>query len=817
MKSSPYIRSFVGGVVSPSMVSRIDDATRDHGLASCRNMLVLPEGIAASRPGTRFVRAAKNADKKARMIPFRYSSTQTTALEFGEAYIRFHTFGATLLTPTTGVSAWSAVPTYDAGDLVTYGGFTWVAVEDVPANRQPDTYEYGSGTPVVTATWVESYSLSLTPPAGYDYVGTELPAAVTIGQNVYISTTIYVFSLITITEHGITYYEEAMVPQTQYVGYTGTAGAGASGNYWYKLGVPYEIPSPYAEQHLMDLHYVQSGDVLTIVHPEYAPRELRRLGATAWVLSEIDFGSQQTAPTIASTTPTTATTPSDLQTYSYVATNVSDDQADESVASSASTASNQLFDTGALNTITFGAAGRRNVYRLSGGLYGFIGQTITTTLIDDNIAPDVSRTPPENADPFATDWPAAVTYWGQRRGFGGTTLLPQTFWLTKAGTESNLDSSIPVRDDDAVSLKIAAREAATIRHLVPLGGLVVLTSSGEFTIKAEGPVTPTTLRRPPDQGYIGSSNVQPVVVNTDLVFAGARGGHIYGMGANFAITDNQGYVAVDMSVRAPHLFDFKTIRDMAFVRAPTPIVWLVSSDGSLIGLTYVPTEEVRAFHTHFTVNGEFESICAVAEGDEDIIYAIVKRTIDGATVRYVECLAPRFYTGNSSAFFVDCGATYSGTAATTISGLDHLEGETVAILADGGVVQPQVVTSGDITLETAASVVQVGLPLTRELRTLPVAVENIVGFGQGVAKSICDMAVRVLESGAWLYGAEVTRLFEVPGRTDEAWGSPPSLRNGYEDVTMPSAWDDDGQAYIIASDPTPLTVASILKQVEFGG
>jgi len=793
------------------MVGRIDDANRDSGLSNCRNMIVLPEGIATSRPGTRFVRETKDSARKARMLPFRYSSTQTTALEFGHTYIRFHTYAASLLTPTTGVSAWSAVPTYSAGDLVTYGGSTWYAVYDVPANKQPDLFEYGSGVVVVSASWVESYPRSTTAPTGYDFVGTELPATATVGQDVYI------LDIVTTTEYvdgGGGIVGPTIIVTTYYTGYTGTAGASAPADYWYQLGDVYEIPSPYDETHIKDIHYVQSGDVLTLVHPLYAPRELRRNSATNWTLEIIDFGSTLAAPTISAVTPTLGATPSLAQDYSYVATNVSEDQTDESVASAAVTASNQIFDTGALNTITFASAGRRNVYRLSGGLYGFIGQTTTTTLIDDNISPDVSRTPPVNQNPYATDWPGAVTYWGQRRAFGGTPLLGQSLALTKAGTESNLDYSTPVRDDDAISLKIAAREAATIRHLVPLDGLVVLTSSGEFTIVSDGPLTPTSVRRPLVPGYVGASNVQPVVVDDDLVYCAARGGRLRGMGYSF---DRNRNISADLSIRAPHLFDFKTLLDMAFTRAPTPIVWSVSSAGSLIGLTYVPGEQVKAFHTHYT-SGYFESICAVAEGDEDIVYAIVKRTIDGADVRYVECFSQRFYTAAEDAFFVDCGLTYSGAAATTISGLDHLVGATVNILADGGVVAPQVVSgAGEITLPVAASKVQVGLPLQRDIQTLPIAVEDVEGFGQGIEKTIAALNVRVLESGAWFAGSDLASLRETPARSTENWGSPPDLSNGYIDVSIDDNWNQEGQVYIVATDPTPLTLASLTKEVEFGG
>lgn len=815
MKTKLYTRGFVGGVISPSMVGRIDDAKRDSGLRTARNMIVLPEGVATSRPGTRFVRAAKNADKKARMITFRYSSTQTMALEFGETYIRFHTFGATLLTPTSGVSAWSAVPAYAQGDLVTNSGFTWYAVSAVPANQAPTTNEYVGGSPVVSATWVESVAASGTPPVGYTFVGSELPAVAVLAQQVYIQITTYVFSLVVIGyDGGIPIFEPTYVPVIEYVGYTGTAG-GAGAGYWYKLGTYYEIPTPYAEADLMDLHYVQSGDVMTFVHPNYAPRELRRASATNWTLVPITFASALSAPAISAVTPTAAGSPSTTQTYSYVATNISADQSDESVQSAASTAVNQLLDSGAINTVTFAGAARRNVYRLSGGLYGFVGQTITTTLVDDNIEPDVSKTPPTHQNPFATDWPAAVTYFGQRRAFGGTTLLQQSFWLTKVGAESNLDYSIPLRDDDAIAVRIAAREASTIRHLVPLGDLLILTSSGEFSVSGgNGPITPLSVRSVPSTGYVGANNVQPVVVDDDLIYAAARGGHLRGMGYSF---DRQRYASVDLSVRASHLFDFKTVKDMAFTRAPTPIVWSVSSDGKLVGLTYVPAEEVKAFHTHETT-GFFESICSASEGDEDILYTVVRRTIEEATVRYIECFSPRFYDDIEDAYFVDCGITYNDVAATTISGLDHLIGETVAILADGGVVEPQVVNaSGEIELVTEAEIVQVGLPLYREASTLPIAIESVEAFGQAEVKNINKVWVRLDYSGAFLAGPNTDSLQEMPARRAEAWGLPPDRRTEVVELTIKGEWNADGTLVMLSSDPTPLTIVSLTQEVEFGG
>lgn len=814
-----YTRSFNGGIISPDMFGRIDDLKNNTGLRSIINMICLPQGPIVSRPGTAFVREVKDSTKVTRLIPFRYSSTQTQVLEFGEAYIRFHTFGATLLSTDDGLSAWDSGTAYEPGDRVTKGGHIWYCMA-ATTNDDPETpsNQYDP-TPVVSAVWELTSAASTTPPSGYTNEGDQLPLTVTVGAQVYIRVIEYEYRGYWNTDgEGYPVWVELEFPRTRYVGYTGTSVSAVSG-YWLDQGTtsgtdPYEVASPYAENDLSSLTYVQSGDVLTICHPRYKPRELRRYGAQNWILTEITFGSTLAAPTISAVTPTTASSPSDTQSYSYVATNITDDQLDESVASSPSSATNQLFDTGALNTITFGSAARRNVYKLSGGLYGFIGQTDTTTLVDDNIAPDTSKTPPENQTPFASDYPGAVGYFEQRRVFAGTTLLPQTIWMTKTGLESNLDYSIPIRDDDAISVKMAAREASIIRHIVPVGELLILTDSGEWVVSSTdgGPITPYSISMRP-QSYIGANLVQPVVVGTSAVYAAARGGHVRAAGYDF---DVNSYVSVDMSLRAAHLFDYKQIVDLAYAKAPTPIVWAVSSDGTLLGMTYVPEQQVYAWHQHSTVNGAFESICVVGEGNDDILYAVVKRTIDETEVRYVERMASRYFQNLEDYFGVDCGLTYSGAATDTITGLDHLEGETVAILADGAVMSPRAVSSGSITLDADAELVHVGLPVTAQFETLPMAAE-LEAYAQATLKNVNAVTCRVVNSGSFFAGPSTSDLFEAKIRTTEVYGSPPDLQTGEFEVKVPGSWQENGTIVVRNVNPTPLQVVNMTIEVVFGG
>lgn len=586
-------------------------------------------------------------------------------------------------------------------------------------------------------------------------------------------------------------------------------------------GAAYEIANPYAEADLFSIHYVQSADVMTLVHPNYPPKELRRLGALSWALTDITFEPDIPWPFITSVTATLAPSPTNLTPYYYIVTAVGDPGVGESLASTpeVTNTDNNLLQTGAYNTIVWGSvtgAFRYNVYRQDNGLFGFIGQTDTTTFKDTGITPDLSRTPPVPSDPFpgAGNYPAAVSYYEQRRCFAGTTNKPQTLWMTRPGTESNMTYSSPTRDDDAISIRVAAREANTIRHIVPLSSLVLLTSAAEWQVSSinSDAITPTSISVKP-QSYIGTNDVQPVIVNNNLLYGAARGGHVRELAFSWQAS---GYVTGDLSLRAPHLFDGLSVVDMAYAKSPQPVCWFVSSNGKLLGLTYVPEQQIGAWHQHDT-DGFFESIAVVAEGAEDALYAVVRRTVNSSTVRYVERMASRAFENQEDAFFVDAGGTYSGAPTTSITGLTWLEGKTVSILADGAVHPRRVVTGGAITLDNPASVVQVGLPYQSDLQTLPLAVQIDGAFGQGRYKNVNKAWLRVYRSSGIFVGPTEDELTEAKQRTTEDYGTPPALKSEEVEVVIDPAWADSGQVYVRQSDPLPLTIVAMTLEVALGG
>ncbi|MDR1424173.1 MAG: hypothetical protein LBI92_06185 [Azoarcus sp.] len=228
-------------------------------------------------------------------------------------------------------------------------------------------------------------------------------------------------------------------------------------------------------------------------------------------------------------------------------------------------------------------------------------------------------------------------------------------------------------------------------------------------------------------------------------------------------------------------------------------------------------KQVGAWHWHDT-DGVFESCAVVAEGGEDALYCVIRRTINGSSMRYVERMVSRQFSDQADAFFVDCGATYSGMPADVISALDHLEGKTVSILADGAVHPQRVVTDGSITLDTEASTIHIGLPIEADLQTLPLVVQLRDGsFGQGRFKNVNKVWLRVYRSLGVFVGPDDSELVEAKQRTTENYGVPPALKSEEIQLVLTPSWADSGQIFVRQSDPLPLTVVSMAAEVALGG
>ena len=759
-----YQRAFGGGEITPELFGRIDLVKNQTGLALCRNFRVLPHGPVVNREGTTFINEVKTSSKKTRIIPFTLSDTVTYLLEFGDQYIRFHSNGGTVLETAKAITGITqANPGVVTSAAHGFANGQWVYIASVAGMTQVNGRFF-----VVSAAAANTFALT-----------------VAAGNN--INTT----------------------------GYTAYSSGGTASRV-------YEIASPYLEADLFKLHYAQSTVKLSITHPSYASRELVITSPTSWALNTISFASPLSPPAgvVANASVSVGVSAASIAHY-YVVTSV-DADGNESVASGPQFAINNLYTAGNLNSVvwTSNSSFRYRVYRSSnaGQVYGFIGEAndgASPALLDQNISADFSRVPPLNQTIFAStgNYPAAVSYFEQRRTFSGTNNEPQTTWLTRTGSDQNMAQSSPLRDDDPFDFKVASREATQVKHIVPLDDLLLF--SGYviwrcFSISSDA-LTPTTVVVRP-LVYTGATDVQPVATGKSILFEEARSGHVNEIRYSW---QQNGYDVKDVSLMSPHLFDGYTLSDLSFSSGRLKTAWAVRSDGTLLGLTYIPEQEVAAWHRHDT-SGSFESVATIQEGTEDGVYFIVKRTINSRTVRYIERLKTAATTVLADSFYVDAGLTYNGASTTTISGLYHLEGKVVNVLADGAEHAQKTVSSGGITLDNAASKVTVGLPITAQLTTLP-PVNEAAGLTLGQEKNVSRVSLRVVTSSSVFAGTSFTKLREIKQRTTEVFGAPPALITGSMQATVDGDWDKEAQVYIQHTKPLPLKILSLNVEVALGG
>lgn len=413
------------------------------------------------------------------------------------------------------------------------------------------------------------------------------------------------------------------------------------------------------------------------------------------------------------------------------------------------------------------------------------------------------RAPSGAAWCIAGAFPSAVAFFEQRRVLAGPLSNPRDTWMTASGTDSDMSYSLPTVDSDRIRFRASAYEAIAIRHAVPLSQLVLLSDTTELRVTPvnDDAITPTSISVRP-QTYVGASKVQPCVVNNVVVFAAARGGHVREFSHN---NDAGGYLTGDLCLRSSHLFDGLTIRQQAYQKAPIPLVWFASSSGKLITLTYVPEEQVGAWHQHPTQDGTFEGVSVTPESDEDRVYVIARR----GTKRYVERLATHRFAQLEDCFYVDNGITYLGSATTQII-VKHLAGKTVNYLANGVEGTATVSATGVLTLAAAATKVHVGIPMVSELQTTA-PVMQVDALGAGRTKNVTEVFARVEDSGTFYAGPSASNLSRSPRH------SLTSLLDGMIPVNVPGSWSQDGQIVIRQASALPLTVLGVTVEVASGG
>lgn len=311
-----------------------------------------------------------------------------------------------------------------------------------------------------------------------------------------------------------------------------------------------------------------------------------------------------------------------------------------------------------------------SVYKEDNGLYGWIGETKDTSFEDRNIDPDLTISLPVQYNPFpnSSKWPSAVAYYEQRLVFGGTDDGPDTLFFSQTGNRKNFATAIPAGADDSIEVTLAANEVNVIEHFVPGSDLMVFTSGSEWRVNSgdnQG-FSASTIKLKP-QSYWGSAQHRPLRVNQEALFVDESNARIRAISYDFVSDSLKGS---NLTLLADHLFadiapDKYVVTDWAWSNFPEPRLYVVRSDGLMCTMTYDPEQKVLAW-TRWETEGKYERVLTLrraVNSVEDGIFTVVKRTINGRTVRYIERQHTRKFADAREAFFLDAGSEADGRIA----------------------------------------------------------------------------------------------------------------------------------------------------------
>ncbi len=417
-------------------------------------------------------------------------------------------------------------------------------------------------------------------------------------------------------------------------------------------------------------------------------------------------------------------------------------------------------------------------------------------------------------------YPRTVTFHEQRLCFGGTASQPNTVWCSKV--DDFEDFQLGSKEDDGLSFTIASNEGNRINWIFSQKQLIVGTSGDEWTVGGatdSEPFSSTNISARRQASY-GSKYMRAVLLNDVLLFVQRRGRKVRELVYKF---EQDGWVAPDLTVLSEHVTQGELV-ELAFQQQPDAVLWAVRGDGVLIGMSYERDQEVVAWHRHMT-DGAFESAATVygLGGDDDEVWFAVRRTINGQTKRFIERFKPDFRNSfdteaKDNWWYLDCAARYEGVQVQVITGLSHLEGKTVGVLADGAAQPSAVVTSGEITLAKPASKVLVGLPFTSLLQPMKLDYDMQDGPTRGRKKRLNRVEVSLFKS---LGGQASTNgsewLWMYPRDFDDPMDASPPPFSGDTEVVLAGNYSEDADLYLRQTLPYPLTVRALVAKLDAFG
>jgi hypothetical protein len=874
--------SFANGEVSYDMWGRDDYAKYFVSAKTLENFMPLPYGGAQNRPGTKFIAEVKDSSKKVKLLPFQFSVEQAYIIEAGENYFRYYKDGGQIINSTA--DTWVTSTSYSIDDYVT----NTLIYRCILAHTSGATTEPGVGTSWATY-WIQNATVETTTTYNEDYLFNLKTAQ--SADTLYLCNSNYKPKTLTRSSH----YD------------------------WTLADFSYEN-GPFRVQNITSTTVTPSavtgtGITVTASSSIFTTNQVGSL----FQISHDVTGQALNLTLTATTTSTTIKCNGNWALVTHgswsgkIEVQWSKDTGAtwQTIRSYTSTSDININDSGKTSELVLL---RINYTHISGTCYADLnaysfahdgvveitGYTSGTVVIG-NVLKDIAfltatKDWAEGSWSTKNGYPSCVKFYQNRLGFAGSTKDPLTLWLSQTGDYPNFLVNTPTEDSDSITAPLVSEGVNSIRSMVSIGNMIAFTAGGTWKIgtgSESSALTPTTVRAL-QQGYIGSSTLNPIIVGSRILYCQEMGSTVRDI--SYQLADDV-YKGDDMTMLARHLFKNYDIVDWAFQQEPDGIVWAVRSDGILLSFTYNKEQDVYAWARHIT-DGEYESVVAIPGNGYTEIYFAVRREINGVYKRYIEKLVPRMVTTDPrDQFFVDCGLTLDnpititgatktspvvitaiahgltngnfvdisdvkgmtelngmrykvankttdtfqlvnmdtdinidGTGYTTykssgyvrkcvisVSGLSHLEGETVTILADGSVNSPQVVTSGSVTLDDYASRVHVGLGYECNLETLNIDFPMKDGTIQGRTKAIRNVTVRFENTYGGFVGINGDNNLEIIEQTlSPIMGKPGELVTGDKKVSPYAELDTNATVYIRQSDPLPMTVLAIMSEIEIG-
>jgi hypothetical protein len=606
-----------------------------------RNFFVHPHGSASNRSGTQYRAHAKNGDKKARVVPFEFSTEQAYVIEFGEYYCRFYMNGGQIIAPTD-TAAWITATVYYIGDFVKVSSVIYRSKTNHTSNGTDHNTPPGN-----TTDWEASEIYEIATP--YDQYDLEDLQFVQSADVLYIT-------------HS-DFYPRTL---TRY-----------SHISWRLETYPFE-KGPFMSQNATTTTITPSAVTGSItLTASAAVFNILHIGA----LFKLEHAVEGQAYSGAFSGTGTGTALKCGGTWRLIThgTWTAKIKVEKSINGGSTWTAVRVFSSAAdYNPNTYGEEDEELPFLVRINCYSYTSGTVNVDLTTDGftqsgIVKITSYSSPTSvgatvlvelgttavtADWYEGSWsdyrgyPAAATFYQDRLVFASSRTEPHTVWTTKTSNYINFDRSTPLVDSDGITVNLPSRKMNAVRNLVSLGEILAFTSSSEWSIgpASSAAITPTSVDQK-CQGYRGSSKVSPIVIGNRVIFIQPKGSIVRDLVYDFG---SNSYDGDPLSLLSNHLFQNHEIIDMAYQAEPDSLLWCIRDDGILLSLTYLREQEVIAWTWHDT-DGEFESVCCIPGDTYDEVWFVVKR----GTSRFIERMVQRMVsTDPRDQFFMDCGISY---------------------------------------------------------------------------------------------------------------------------------------------------------------